>query len=409
MIGKDEFPYLIPSGTHYDSGDYATVLGKALDAAPFAGILAERDRLRSQGLLAGIGISTCLEPSGGNSSFEPLFNPKNETTTWMDSCLVRVDLSGSITALMGTSTSGQAHETMVSTVVAEILHREPDSIRVLHADSLNALPSNSPVGSRMAIMLGGAAAGAAKKIRDKLLRIAAHNLSVAFEDLVYEGGHVAVKQDPARSMSWDVLIEIAHRKFHKLPEGMEPGLQEKFVWEVPTGGQLPTEDGRVQMYPCHSFETHVVLTSIDPDTCKVTLRRYVCGHDCGVMISPDVVHGMTYGGIAHGIGAALMEKFAFSDEGQLLSGTFMDYLLPTSSEVPAITIVDHCTPSPLTEFGQKGSGEAGYLGSPAAIASAVNDALAPQGAVIDYLPMTPQAIWLALGDAKERAANAATT
>ncbi len=400
MIGKDEFPYLIPSGTHYDSGDYATVLGKALDAAPLTGIVAERDRLRAQGLLAGIGISTCLEPSGGNSSFEPLFNPKNETTTWMDSCLVRVDLSGSITALMGTSTSGQAHETMVSTVVAEILHREPDSIRVLHADSLNALPSNSPVGSRMAIMLGGAAAGAAKKIRDKLLRIAAHNLSVAFADLVYEGGHVAVKQDPARSMSWDALIDIAHRKFHKLPEGMEPGLQEKFVWEVPTGGQLPTEDGRVQMYPCHSFETHVVLTSIDPDTCKVTLRRYVCGHDCGVMISPDVVHGMTYGGIAHGIGASLMEKFAFSDEGQLLSGTFMDYLLPTSSEVPAITIVDHCTPSPLTEFGQKGSGEAGYLGSPAAIASAVNDALAPLGASIDYLPMTPQAIWLALNDAK---------
>jgi len=400
LIGKDEFPYLIPSGTHYDSGDYATVLGKALDVAPLTGIVAERDRLRAQGLLAGIGISTCLEPSGGNSSFEPLFNPKNETTTWMDSCLVRVDLSGSITALMGTSTSGQAHETMVSTVVAEILHREPDSIRVLHADSLNALPSNSPVGSRMAIMLGGAAAGAAKKIRDKLLRIAAHNLSVAFDELVYEGGHVAVKQDPARNMRWDALIEIAHRKFHKLPEGMEPGLQEKFVWEVPTGGQLPTEDGRVQMYPCHSFETHVVLTSIDPDTCKVTLRRYVCGHDCGVMVSPDVVHGMTYGGIAHGIGAALMEKFAFSDEGQLLSGTFMDYLLPTSSEVPAITIVDHCTPSPLTEFGQKGSGEAGYLGSPAAIASAVNDALAPLGASIDYLPMTPQAIWLALGDAK---------
>ncbi len=408
MIGKDEFPYLIPSGTHYDSGDYATVLGKALDAAPFVGIVAERDRLRAQGLLAGIGISTCLEPSGGNSSFEPLFNPKNETTTWMDSCLVRVDLSGSITALMGTSTSGQAHETMVSTVVAEILHREPDSIRVLHADSLNALPSNSPVGSRMAIMLGGAAAGAAKKIRDKLLRIAAHNLSVAFEDLVYEGGHVAVTQDPARSMSWDALIDIAHRKFHKLPEGMEPGLQEKFVWEVPTGGQLPTEDGRVQMYPCHSFETHVVLTSIDPDTCKVTLRRYVCGHDCGVMISPDVVHGMTYGGIAHGIGASLMEKFAFSDEGQLLSGTFMDYLLPTSSEVPAITIVDHCTPSPLTEFGQKGSGEAGYLGSPAAIASAVNDALAPLGAVIDYLPMTPQAIWLALGDAKASQSSLST-
>ena len=150
------------------------------------------------------------------------------------------------------------------------------------------------------------------------------------------------------------------------------------------------------MYPCHSFEAHIILASIDPDTGKVTIHRYVCGHDCGVMISPDVVHGMTYGGIAHGIGAALLEKFSFSDDGQLLSGTLMDYLLPSSNEVPSITIVDHCTPSPLTEFGQKGSGEAGYLGSPAAIASAINDALASRSISIDMLPMTPDAIWSAI-------------
>jgi 2-furoyl-CoA dehydrogenase large subunit len=245
-------------------------------------------------------------------------------------------------------------------------------------------------------MLGGAAAGAAKILRTKLLRIAAYNLHLPESELVYEGGHVAAKNDPQRSLSWDALVEIAHRKYHQLPAGMEPGLQEKFVWEVPTGGQMPTADGRVQMYPCHSFEAHVVLASIDPATCKVAIQRYVCGHDCGVMISPDVVHGMTYGGISHGLGAALMEKFAYSEEGQLLSGTFMDYLIPSSMEVPAITIVDHCTPSPLTEFGQKGSGEAGYLGSPAAIASAINDALSVRGASIDCLPMTPQAIWTAL-------------
>jgi 2-furoyl-CoA dehydrogenase large subunit len=405
LIGKNEFPYLIPSGTTYDSGDYAAVLGKALSAAPLARIEAERDALRAQGQLAGIGVSTCLEPSGGNSSFEPLFNPKNETTTWMDSCLVRIDLSGAVTALMGTSTSGQAHETLVSTVVGEVLQREPDSIRVLHADSLNALPSNSPVGSRMAIMLGGAAAGAAKKLRAKLLRIASHNLGLPESELHYDEGAVIVKADPARRLSWDRLVEIAHRQFHNMPEGVEPGLQEKFVWEVPTGGKMPTEDGRVQMYPCHSFESHVVLASIDPETGKVTIHRYVCGHDCGVMISPDVVHGMTYGGIAHGLGAALMEKFAFSDEGQLLSGTFMDYLLPSSMEVPSITIVDHCTPSPLTEFGQKGSGEAGYLGSPAAIASAINDAMAPVGASIGALPMTPMAIWHALRAARGAAAS----
>ena len=400
LIGKDEFPYLIPSGTHYDSGDYETVMDKALHAASIHQITQERDKLREQGLLAGIGISTCLEPSGGNSSFEPLFNPKNQTTTWMDSCLVRVDLSGTVTALMATSTSGQAHETLVSTVVAEILHRAPDSIRVIHADSLNALPSNSPVGSRMAIMLGGAAAGAAKKIRQQMLAIAAHNLKHPIEELVYEGGDVFLRSQPEVRMSWDAMVDVAHRKYHLLPAGMEPGLQEKFVMEVPTGGALPTEDGRIQMYPCHSFESHVILASIDPETCKMSIKRYVCGHDCGVMISPDVVHGMTYGGIAHGLGASLMEKFAFSDEGQLLAGTFMDYLLPSALEVPPITIVDHCTPSPLTEFGQKGSGEAGYLGSPAAIASAVNDALSPLGASIDHLPMTPQAIWAAIQQAQ---------
>jgi CO/xanthine dehydrogenase Mo-binding subunit len=396
LIGKDEFPYLIPSGTSYDSGDYETVLKKALNAAPLSDLIVERDRLRNSGLLAGIGISTCLEPSGGNSSFEPLFNPKNVTTTWMDSCFIRIDLSGSITAIMGTSTSGQAHETLVSTVVGEILDRPPDDIRVLHADSLNALPSNSPVGSRMAIMLGGAAAGAAKKLRSKLLTIAAHRLSVLPDTLEYREGSFFSKVDQTKIIRWAELIEIAHRKFHELPANLEPGLEEKFVWEVPTGGTLPTADGRVQMYPCHSFEAHVLLASIDPETGKVTIHKYLCGHDCGVMISPDDVHGMTYGGIAHGLGAALLEKFSFSDEGQLLSGTFMDYLLPSSHEVPAITIVDHCTPSPLTEFGQKGSGEAGYLGSPAAIASAVNDALAERNISMNTLPMTPDAIWTAL-------------
>ena len=393
FIRKDQFPYLIPSGSTYDSGDYHTVLDKALHAASYPALLAARDAARLAGRHAGLGIATCLEPSGGNSSFEPLFNPKNETTTWMDSCLVRVDLSGAITGVMNTSTSGQGHETLVSTVIGEILERDPDSIRVVHADSLNALPSNSPVGSRMAIMLGGAAAGAAKKIKAALMAIGAHNFGVGVDAVAYQDGSVVVTSDPTRSMSWDQLVEIAHRKFHQLPAGLEPGLQAKFVWEVPTGGGLPTADGRIQMYPCYAFEAHVVLIEIDPATAQPKILRYVCGHDCGTMINPDIVHGMTYGGIAHGIGAALYEKFAFSDNGQLASQTFMDYLMPSAMEVPAIDIVDHCTPSPLTEFGQKGSGEAGYLGAPAAIASAINDALAPLGASIDELPMTPMAIW----------------
>ncbi len=394
LIGRDEFPYLIPSGTYYDSGDYEAVLDKALAHAGHEELVRRRDQARADGRLAGIGVATCLEPSGGNSSFEVLFNPKNETTTWMEASLVRVDLSGSITAVMNTSTSGQGHETLVSTVVGEVLEREPALIRVVHADSLNALPSNSPVGSRMAIMLGGAAAGAARRIRANLMAIAAHNLGCPVEELEYVGGDVRVAADGSRCLTWDQLVEIAHRKFHRMPAGLEPGLQASFVWEVPTGGGLPTADGRIQMYPCHSFETHVVYLEIDRDTGKPTIQRYVCGHDCGVMISPDIVHGMTFGGIAHGIGAALYEKFAFSEDGQLLAGTFMDYLIPSAHEVPSMSITDHCTPSPLTTFGQKGSGEAGYLGGPAAIASAINDALAPLSTSIDELPMTHEALWV---------------
>lgn len=399
LIRKDEFPYLIPSGTTYDSGDYHAVLDKALAAAGYEALLAERDRARRAGRLAGIGIATCLEPSGGNSAFEPLFNPKNQTTTWMDSCLVRIDLSGAITGVMNTSSAGQGHETLVSTVLGEVFERDPASIRVVHADSLCALPSNSPVGSRMAIMLGGAAAGAAERIKARLMAIAARNLGVPRDALAYAGGAVSVKADPARKLGWEQLVEIAHRKFHQLPEGVEPGLQEAFVWEVPTGGALPTADGRIQMYPCFSFEAHVVYMEVDADTGQPAIRRYAVGHDCGVMISPDIVHGMTYGGIAHGIGAALYEKFSYTEEGQLVSGTFMDYLIPSALEVPPITIVDHCTPSPLTTFGQKGSGEAGYLGGPAAIACAINDALGPLGTSIEETPMKPLALWERIRDA----------
>jgi 2-furoyl-CoA dehydrogenase large subunit len=389
LIRKDEFPYTIPSGSTYDSGDYQAVLDKALAAANFPALLRQRDAARTAGKIAGVGLSCCLEPSGGNSAFEPLFNPKNETTTWMEACSIKVDLYGAVVVTMNTSSSGQGHETLAATVVGEVLERDPETVRVVRADSLGALPSNSPVGSRMAIMLGGAAAGAAKKLKEAIVTIAAKKLGVAASDVIYQNGDVVLRHDPAKKISWDAIAEIAHRKFHELPAGMEPGLQATHVLEVPTGGTLPTADGRVQMYPCYAFETHIVYAEIDRVTGQVALGRYVVGHDCGTMINPDIVHGMTYGGIAHGIGAALYERFRYDETGQLVSGTFMDYLIPSAHEVPDVEIVDHCTPSPLTAFGQKGSGEAGYLGAPAAISGAVNDALAPLGLTIAELPMTP--------------------
>lgn len=399
LIRVDEFPYEIPSGTSYDSGDYHTVLDKTEDLAGIDALLAKRDALRADGKLAGVGISTCLEPSGGNAGFEPLFNAKNPTTTWMESCQVKIDLNGTITGIMATTSSGQGHESLVATVVGEVLQRDPDTIRVTRTDSLASLPSNSPVGSRMAIMLGGAAHGAAENLKARLIEIGAHNLQLSADQVEYRDGDVVALDNPDNRIEWRELVEIAHRRYHDMPDDMEPGLQARHVWEVPTGGTMPTADGKVQMYPCYSFEAHIPLVEVDPVTGQVTILDYFIGHDCGTQINPHIVHGMTYGGIAHGIGAALYEKFQYNEDGQLLAGTFMDYLLPSAHEVPDVKMVDHCTPSPLTPMGQKGSGEGGYLGAPAALASAVNDALAPLGKEIFTLPMRVQDIEAVLSGA----------
>ncbi len=389
MIRSDEFPYKIPSGTEYDSGDYETVIAKVLADTPYEALKKQRDALRGEGKLAGIGIAACLEPSGGNATFEALLNPKITTSTFMDSCRVTIDGTGAVTATMHTTSSGQGHETLVGTVVGEVLGVDPDEVRVTRPDSLNSLPSGTPVGSRMAIMLGGAAFHAANKLKDKLIAIGAHDLGIAPERAVYENGTVYERDKPANKRTWAELVNIAHRNFHRMPAGFEPGLAASHIYQVPAGGTLPTPDGRVQMYPCFSFEFHLVLLTLDAALGTPHILRYRVGHDCGTQINPKIVRGMTMGGIAHGIGAALLEELAYNEDGQMIAQSFMDYLLPSSHEVPDVKIIEHETPSPLTVLGQKGSGESGYLGAPAAIANAINDALRPLGVSINTLPLTP--------------------
>ncbi|HEY5216434.1 MAG TPA: xanthine dehydrogenase family protein molybdopterin-binding subunit, partial [Pseudolabrys sp.] len=401
MIRHEEFPYTIPSGTTYDSGDYHTVIDKVLSHTSYEDLKKERDRLRGEGKLAGIGIAAALEPSGGNAMFEALINPKITTTTFMDSCRIAVDGMGSITATMHTTSSGQGHETLVGTVIGEVLQLDPDLVRVTRPDSLNSLPSGSPVGSRMAIMLGGAAFHAANKLKAKLTAIAAHDLGIALERAIYANAEVYDRNAPQNKRSWADLVQIAHRNYHRMPADMEPGLAVSHVMQVPTGGKLPTADGRVQMYPCTSFEFHLILLTIDPDLGTPEIVKYRIGHDCGTVINPKIVRGMTMGGIAHGIGAALYEEFAYDGEGQLMAQSFMDYLLPSSHEVPAVEIIHHVTPSPNTVLGQKGSGESGYLGAPAAIANAINDALRPLKISINTLPIKLSVLGDMIAQAKE--------
>lgn len=401
LIRRDQFPYPIPSGSTYDSGDYHAVIDEVMAVAPWEALAAERDRLRAEGLCAGVGVAACLEPSGGNSSFEPLLNEKNRTSTWMEGSRVNVDALGDVTVTIHTTSSGQGHETLAATVVGEVLEIDPDRIRVVRPDSLASLPGNSPVGSRMAIMLGGAAAQAAGRIRDKVLAVAAHRLGVAAGALRYAEG--AVHAPDGRTMAWQEVVDVAHRRFHELPPDTEPGLTAGFIQQVPTGVALP-KDGRVQMYPCYAFEFHLVLIAFDPVLARPEIRRYVIGHDCGTVINPLIVRGMTLGGVAHGIGAALLEEFAYDGEGQLLTQSFLDYPMPSSHEVPPVEIVSHCTPSPHTVFGQKGSGESGYLGAPAAVSGAIHDAVAPWGVHLDKLPLRMSAVSDAIAAARQKGA-----
>jgi CO/xanthine dehydrogenase Mo-binding subunit len=384
------FPYRIPTGTSYDSGDYHAVLAKTLAQADT--IWARRDRLREEGMRAGVGIATCVEPSGGNAIFESIMNPANDKTTFPEGCRLRVDGSGAITAIISVASAGQGHDTLIAALVGRELGRSPDDIAVLRADSLSGMPSQSPVGDRMAIVLGEAVHGASEQLKAKLLRIAAHNLG-ASERLRYDHGDILAED--GRRMSWTELAGIAARKQHLMPPGEQPGLEFVHVAHTPGSGVPVGPEIVVQLYPCFSFECHCVLAVIDPDTCEIRLERYVLGHDCGTMITPQIVRGMACGGVAHGIGVALYERFAFSEDGQPLTQTFMDYLLPGFSEVPPIEVVEHCTPSPLTSFGQKGAGESGYLGAPAAVCSALNDALKSHGPLLS-LPITPEDVWRSL-------------
>ena len=396
LVRKDEFPWKIPPGSLYDSGDFHAVLESAIKTSNWDDLIARRDALRAEGKLAGVGITTCLEPGGGNNIFEYLFNPKLEITTFVESVLIKVEPTGAITAVMCTTTSGQGHETMVSTIAGEELERDPDTIRVVHGDSLEALPTRSPVASRMTIVLGTATSNAAREIKDKMITIAAYDLGIEKDQVEYADGEFSVRGAPERKLSWAQICHIAHKQFHRMPPGHELGLQAYSVQQVPGAGQLPNEKNEVPLYPCFSFQAHVPLVEIDPDTGKVKLHDYFIAHDCGTAINPDIVRGMIIGGVAHGVGAALYEKFEYDPDGQLLAGTFVDYLLPSAHEIPPVTDIEHCTPSPLTSLGQKGSGEGGYLGAPAAVASAVNDALSPYDIEINELPIRARDIEAAL-------------
>ncbi len=395
FIQPDQFPFTIPTGNVYDSGDYEAVLDHALRLAGLDHWQAEQQRLRQQGRYLGIGLATCQERTGYSASeWWILYDkPPLPATSTPESAKVDVDATGNVRVVVGCPLWGNSPETVVSQVVGEEFGINPAAVSVGYADSTSGALSAGPGGSRVTIMLSGAARGAARAVRDKMLRIAAHAMEIDVSDVECVDGTFQAKGAPGTAMSMADVAMRAHLFMHDNPVGESSGLVETFTYDHPYSSP-PTADRKNMgaFYPIVSHACHIPVVEVDPETGVVTVLKYYVVNDSGTLVNPALVEGQVVGGVVQGIGAALMEEYTYDADGTLATPSFREYLLPSVHEAPDVIVEHRQTPSPFTEFGVKGVGEGGRLVAPTAIASAIDDALKPLGVWIDELPMTPERV-----------------
>jgi aerobic carbon-monoxide dehydrogenase large subunit len=374
MIAAGSFPYRSCTGMLYDSGSYAESLAQALEAVGYDELRRRQRELREQGRYIGIGISPFNELTGfgtdaGAQSRFPVASHDNATVT--------MEPSGKVTVAVGLHSHGQGHETTFAQLAADSLGVDMDDIAVEFGDT-----STSPFGlgthsSRSAIIGGATVSLAATRVREKLLNVAGRMLEVAPEDLEIADGRVSVVGSPGRGLSIPEIAAPAYFDPRVRGEGEEALLSATMFYDPPA---------------TYSNGTVVAVVEVDPETTEVRIERIVASEDCGTVINPMIVEGQIRGAIAQGIGGALLEHLAYDAEGQPLATTYMDYLVPTSTEVPAIEVHHLESPSPFSIGGIKGMGEGGLVSTPAAVANAVLDALAPWHPQIRVLPVTPDRI-----------------
>ena len=396
LIQADQFPYEIPTGATYDSGDYPEVLRKALDISGFAGIAQRKAEARERGKLLGIGLATCVEPSAGGGSVFNIFNNPGVIGAGGDvgeGVRLQVDVDGNVTATIGFQSAGQGHETTVTQLVCESLQVDPARVSVVRADTTGGVPSVATTGSRMHLMMGAAVLGAAAKIMSKMVAIASQALGVESSLLELRDGEFVAKLLPNLRLRFDEVAAIAYKRADLRPSNMEPGLVETYVYRNPKSGERgdATPEGafKTRGFTSFAFAAHLPIVEVDQETFEIKLVDYYIVHDCGVQINPQIVEGLVYGGTMRGIDAALLSQYSYDEGGQLLSQTFMDHLLSSAIEVPHITVADHCTPAPGHPLGAKGAGEGGYMTAPAAIVSGIEDALSEYGLTVRDIPVTP--------------------
>jgi CO/xanthine dehydrogenase Mo-binding subunit len=400
-----EFPYFIPTGNVYDSGDYDGVLDKALKLAEYDHWRAEQVKAREEGRYIGIGLITAQERSVFSATeFWFWFDePGAPVTSMPESVTLKVDATGGITAtLYSCAFWGNSPETMVAQLVAEEFDCDPYDVSIVYQGSKNGLPATGPGGSRTTVMLAGAVEGASAKIKAKARRATAHLLEASSDDLEWVDGGFQVKGSPEARKTLAEIAVMLHLFKHSFPEDMESGLEESKVFDHPYT-TMPSADRKDLgvFYPFMGHACHVPVVEVDIETGRVSFLSYAAVHDCGTLVNPRSLAGHIVGGTAQGIGTALYEEYVYDESGQLLTSSYLDYLIPTAMEVPELKIGHHETPSPWTPHGIKGGGEGGRMMAPAAINVAVNDALAPLGVRLTELPMTPDRILAAIRAARE--------
>ncbi len=377
LLRPEQFPYTCPTGWEYDSGDYPHTLRVAMDMAGYPELRAEQARKRERGELMGIGISFFTEAVGAG----PRKHMDILGLGMADGAELRVHPTGKAVLRLSVQTQGQGHETTFAQIVAEELGISPDDVDVVHGDTDQTPFGLGTYGSRSTPVSGAATAMVARKIRDKAKIVASAMLEVSPDDLEWEKGRWFVKGDREAGRSIQDIAMAAHSTL-ELPEGVEGHLDASCVYNPPN-----------LTYP---FGAYICVVDVDPETAQVKVRRFIAVDDCGVRINPMIVEGQVHGGLADGVGMALMELIAFDEDGNHLGASFMDYLLPTSVECPSWELGATVTPSPHHPIGAKGVGESATVGSPAAVVNAVIDALRPFGVRHADMPLTPPVVWRAM-------------
>ncbi len=375
FIQPEQFPYHSATGWEYDSGNYPAALRKAMDMIGYDDLRKEQAEKRARGELMGIGISSFTEIVGAGPSHDfDILGIK-----MFDSCEIRVHPTGSAIARLGVQTQGQGHMTTFAQIIANELGIPADKITIEEGDTDTAPYGLGTYASRSTPVAGAATAVAARKIREKAKKIAAHLLEASEDDLEWETGRWFVKGSPDRGKT---IAEIAFAAYTNHPAGMEAGLEAVDYYDPPN-----------LTFP---FGSYICVVDIDKSTGEVHVRRFVAVDDCGNIINPMIVDGQIHGGLTMGFAPALYEEIVYDENGNNMAGTFMDYLLPTAVETPAWETGKTITPSPHHPLGAKGVGESATVGAPPAIANAVVDALWHLGVRNIDIPMTPPKIWAIL-------------